>query len=36
VFVGSGIFLWKRNSCTHSVENNPFDETCAFAPLAEA
>src|SRR6266540_1613941 len=36
VFVGSGIFMGKRTSCTHSVENHPFDETCAFAPPAEA
>ena len=36
VFVGSGIFMGKRTSCTHSVENHPYDESCAFAPPAEA
>ncbi len=36
VFVGSGIFMGARTSCTHSVANHPYDDTCAFAPLAEA
>jgi pyridoxal 5'-phosphate synthase pdxS subunit len=36
VFVGSGIFMGARTSCTHSVEKHPFDETCAFAPPVEA
>jgi pyridoxal 5'-phosphate synthase pdxS subunit len=36
VFVGSGIFMGKRTSCTHSLEVHPCDETCAFAPPAEA
>jgi pyridoxal 5'-phosphate synthase pdxS subunit len=36
VFVGSGIFMGKRTTCTHSVEAHPFDETCAFAPPEEA
>jgi pyridoxal 5'-phosphate synthase pdxS subunit len=36
VFVGSGIFMGARTTCTHSVEAHPFDETCAFAPPVEA
>jgi len=36
VFVGSGIFMGARTTCTHSVEAHPFDESCAFAPPAEA
>src|SRR5579862_5625674 len=36
VFVGSGIFMGTRTSCTHSVEKHPHDDTCAFAPPAEA
>src|SRR5579872_1945080 len=36
VFVGSGIFMGKRTTCTHAVERHPFDETCAFAPPEEA
>ncbi|HYM79767.1 MAG TPA: pyridoxal 5'-phosphate synthase lyase subunit PdxS [Candidatus Dormibacteraeota bacterium] len=36
VFVGSGIFMGARTSCTHSVEAHPFDETCAFAPPEQA
>jgi pyridoxal 5'-phosphate synthase pdxS subunit len=36
VFVGSGIFMGTRTSCTHTVEKHPYDETCAFAPPAEA
>jgi pyridoxal 5'-phosphate synthase pdxS subunit len=36
VFVGSGIFMGKRTTCTHVVERHPFDETCAFAPPEEA
>jgi pyridoxal 5'-phosphate synthase pdxS subunit len=36
VFVGSGIFMGKRTSCVHSVENHSYGEDCAFAPLAEA
>jgi pyridoxal 5'-phosphate synthase pdxS subunit len=36
VFVGSGIFMGKRTTCTHSVERHPFDETCAFTPPEEA
>jgi len=36
VFVGSGIFMGARTTCTHSVEAHPFDETCAFAPPEEA
>jgi hypothetical protein len=31
-----GIFMGQRTSCTHSVSNHPYDDTCAFAPLAEA
>jgi pyridoxal 5'-phosphate synthase pdxS subunit len=36
VFVGSGIFMGARTSCTHSMEKHPFDETCAFAPPEQA
>jgi len=36
VFVGSGIFMGTRTSCTHSLDRHPFDSTCAFAPPAEA
>ncbi len=36
VFVGSGIFMGARTSCIHAVEKHPNDETCAFAPPAEA
>ncbi len=36
VFVGSGIFMGARTTCTHSVEKHPFDDTCAFAPPVEA
>jgi pyridoxal 5'-phosphate synthase pdxS subunit len=36
VFVGSGIFMGARTTCTHSVEAHPFDETCAFAPPEQA
>ena len=36
VFVGSGIFMGARTTCTHSVERHPFDETCAFAPPEQA
>ena len=36
VFVGSGIFMGKRTSCTHSVSNHPYDDTCAFAPPEDA
>jgi pyridoxal 5'-phosphate synthase pdxS subunit len=36
VFVGSGIFMGARVTCTHSVEKHPFDETCAFAPPEQA
>src|SRR5882757_2294849 len=36
VFVGSGIFMGKRTSCVHSVENHSYGEDCAFAPPAEA
>jgi pyridoxal 5'-phosphate synthase pdxS subunit len=36
VFVGSGIFMGARTTCTHSVEKHPFDETCAFAPPEQA
>jgi len=36
VFVGSGIFMGARTNCIHSVEAHPFDESCAFAPPAEA
>src|SRR3954467_4335217 len=32
VFVGSGIFMGKRTSCVHSVENHSYGEDCAFAP----
>ena len=28
--------MGQRTSCTHSVSNHPYDDTCAFAPLAEA
>src|SRR5213083_2207952 len=33
VFVGSGIFMGDRTSCTHSLSNHPYDASCAFAPL---
>jgi len=36
VFVGSGIFMGNRTSCTHSLSNHPYDASCAFAPLEEA
>jgi len=36
VFVGSGIFMGARTTCTHSVEAHPFDGSCAFAPPVEA
>ena len=36
VFVGSGIFMGNRTSCTHSLDTHPFDATCAFAPPGEA
>ena len=36
VFVGSGIFMGNRTSCTHSLDTHPYDATCAFAPAAEA
>jgi pyridoxal 5'-phosphate synthase pdxS subunit len=36
VFVGSGIFMGNRTTCTHSLDTHPFDETCAFTPAAEA
>ena len=36
VFVGSGIFMGDRTSCTHSLSTHPYDTTCAFAPPEEA
>jgi pyridoxal 5'-phosphate synthase pdxS subunit len=36
VFVGSGIFMGTRTTCTHSLDTHPFDQTCAFVPAAEA
>jgi pyridoxal 5'-phosphate synthase pdxS subunit len=36
VFVGSGIFMGNRTTCTHSLDTHPYDETCAFTPAAEA
>jgi pyridoxal 5'-phosphate synthase pdxS subunit len=36
VFVGSGIFMGNRTSCTHSLKTHPCDDTCAFAPPDEA
>jgi pyridoxal 5'-phosphate synthase pdxS subunit len=36
VFVGSGIFMGKRTSCTQCGEKHSYDENCAFAPPAEA
>jgi pyridoxal 5'-phosphate synthase pdxS subunit len=36
VFVGSGIFMGKRTSCTHSLETHPHDDSCAMAPPEEA
>jgi pyridoxal 5'-phosphate synthase pdxS subunit len=36
VFVGSGIFMGKRTSCTQCEEEHSYDENCAFAPLEEA
>ena len=36
VFVGSGIFMGDRTSCTHSLTTHPYDNSCAFAPLEEA
>ncbi|MGH9499048.1 MAG: pyridoxal 5'-phosphate synthase lyase subunit PdxS [Terriglobales bacterium] len=36
VFVGSGIFMGKRTSCTQCAENHSYDENCAFAPSQEA
>src|SRR5947208_1215383 len=36
VFVGSGIFMGNRTSCTHSLSNHPYDASCALAPLEEA
>jgi pyridoxal 5'-phosphate synthase pdxS subunit len=37
VFVGSGIFMGKRTSCTHCEDGkHSYDENCAFAPLDEA
>jgi pyridoxal 5'-phosphate synthase pdxS subunit len=36
VFVGSGIFMGNRTSCTHSLSNHPYDASCAFAPPEEA
>jgi pyridoxal 5'-phosphate synthase pdxS subunit len=36
VFVGSGIFMGDRTSCTHSLKTHPCDDTCAFAPPEEA
>jgi pyridoxal 5'-phosphate synthase pdxS subunit len=36
VFVGSGIFMGNRVTCTHSLDTHPFDATCAFATPAEA
>ncbi len=36
IFVGSGIFMGARTTCTHSVEKHPFDDTCAFAPPEQA
>jgi pyridoxal 5'-phosphate synthase pdxS subunit len=36
VFVGSGIFMGNRTTCTHALETHPFDETCAFAPPEQA
>ena len=37
VFVGSGIFMGKRTSCTQCEgKEHSYDENCAFAPPAEA
>jgi pyridoxal 5'-phosphate synthase pdxS subunit len=36
VFVGSGIFMGKRTSCTRCQEEHSYDENCAFAPPEEA
>jgi len=36
VFVGSGIFMGKRTTCTHSLETHPYDDSCAMAPPEEA
>jgi pyridoxal 5'-phosphate synthase pdxS subunit len=36
VFVGSGIFMGKRTSCTHGEEKHSYDDNCAFAPPDEA
>jgi pyridoxal 5'-phosphate synthase pdxS subunit len=36
VFVGSGIFMGNRTSCTHSLTTHPYDEACAFSPPEEA
>jgi len=36
VFVGSGIFMGNRTSCTHSLSTHSYDDTCAFAPPEEA
>ena len=36
VFVGSGIFMGKRTTCTHSLETHPHDDSCAMAPPEEA
>ncbi len=36
VFVGSGIFMGDRTSCTHSLTTHPYDTTCAFAHPEEA
>src|SRR5712671_6911108 len=36
VFVGSGIFMGKRTSCTHSLDTHPYDDSCAMSPPVEA
>ncbi|HET9405681.1 MAG TPA: pyridoxal 5'-phosphate synthase lyase subunit PdxS [Candidatus Sulfotelmatobacter sp.] len=36
VFVGSGIFMANRTTCTHSLTTHPFDDTCCFAPPEQA
>src|SRR6478672_11916014 len=35
VFVGSGIFMGKRTSCTHSLDTHPYDDSCAMSPPVE-